>query len=94
MRQPDGVPILRGLCAPAGSAGDGAEGRPAGALAGHPLSFYWAHPESGTRFAAYGEAARWEARTARELRDVFSALTAPRAASFRAHTRGRITSHR
>jgi len=79
VRQPDGLPILRGLCAPAGSTGDGPGSPPARALAGHPLSFYWAHPESGTRFAAYGEAARWEARTPRELREVFSMLTAPHA---------------
>jgi salicylate biosynthesis isochorismate synthase len=76
VRQQDGLPILQGLCAPAGSAGTGAAGTPARSLAGHPLSFYWAHPESGSRFAAYGEAHRFEPRSPRELREVLSALTA------------------
>ena len=73
MRQPDGLPILRGLCAAVAPA----DRPPAPALAGHALSFYWAHPESGTRFAGYGEALRFEARSPRELRDLFSVLTAP-----------------
>ena len=81
MRQPDGLPILRGLCTPAGPA-DVPGGLPAPALAGHALSFYWAHPESGTRFAAYGEALRAEARSPPELRDLFSALTAPDAVAW------------
>jgi len=76
VRQPDGLPILRGLCAAAGPAATGA-GPPARTLAGHGLSFYWAHPESGTRFAAYGETLRTEARSPRDLRDLFASLTAP-----------------
>ena len=81
MRQPDGLPILRGLCTPAGPAGFPG-GLPASTLAGHALSFYWAHPESGIRFAAYGEALRTEARSPRELRDLFCALTAPDAVAW------------
>jgi isochorismate synthase len=76
VRQPDGLPTLRGLCAAAGPA-DTSGGPPAPALAGHPLSFYWAHPETGTRLAAYGETLRAEARSPRELRHLFAALTRP-----------------
>ncbi|MFL5291342.1 MAG: isochorismate synthase MenF [Myxococcales bacterium] len=76
MRQRDPLPVLRGLCAPApGNARR--TGPPASTIAGHPLSFYWAHPESGTRFAAYGEVARVEARSAREMRELFVTLTRP-----------------
>jgi salicylate biosynthesis isochorismate synthase/menaquinone-specific isochorismate synthase len=74
VRQPDGLPTLRGLCAAAGPADTSP---PAPALAGHALSFYWAHPETGTRLAAYGEALRAEARSPRELRHLFAALTRP-----------------
>src|SRR5256885_15035019 len=76
VRQRDRLPELRGLCAAA--PGNACRtGSPASAIAGHPLSFYWSHPESGTRFAAYGEVARVEARSAREMRELFVALTRP-----------------
>jgi isochorismate synthase len=56
-------------------AGRDPAGPPAPALAGHPLSFYWAHPEGGVRFAAYGESVRTEARTPGELRALFASLS-------------------
>src|SRR5437868_7793164 len=76
LRQPHGLALLQGASAEAPAAG-AAEAPPPADLCGEPLSFFWSHPESGTRLAAYGESVRREATSPGELREVLAALTRP-----------------